>query len=225
MTDYPILYSFRRCPYAMRARLAILVTGIEVELREVVLKDKAPAFLVASPTATVPCLVKESGHVIDESIDIMLWALEQADPQLWLVPEQGNLQEVQDLIRANDGPFKCHLDRYKYDTRFEGAVRTDERAAASEYLRKLDQKLDGRPWLFGARASIADYAILPFVRQFANTDRDWFDAQSWSPLKRWLAAFEGSDAFLSVMSKYRKWSAGDVPLIFKGDVGVFITKY
>lgn len=218
MTDRPILYSFRRCPYAMRARLALDASGIGVELREIVLRDKAPEFLATSPSATVPCL-KTQTHVIDESLDIMVWALDQSDPLQWLEPETGSKDEMLTVIAACDGPFKRHLDRYKYDTRYDDADKESERTAASQFLKQLDERLTQSQWLFGARPCMADYAILPFVRQFANAGRDWFDAQDWEALKAWLVGFEQSDRFAGVMSKYDKWQAGDVPVLFKGAVG------
>ena len=213
MSDLPILYSFRRCPYAIRARLAIAISRQTVELREIVLRDKAPAFLETSPSATVPCL-KIDDTVIDESLDVMLWALEQADPEGWLQPQGDDRQVMFDLITACDGPFKHHLDRYKYDTRYEGADKQAERRLASAFLSELDVRLQGQAWLCGDRASLADYAILPFVRQFANADRDWFDAQDWTGLKTWLVAFESSHRFQAVMAKWPKWQSGDTPTLF-----------
>ncbi len=213
MTDRPILYSFRRCPYAMRARLAVAVSGVEVELREIVLRDKAPEFLETSPSATVPCL-KADDVIIDESLDIMLWALEQADPQDWLDPETGDKDGMLGLIAECDGPFKRHLDRYKYDTRYDDADKVDERSAASEFLKKLDTQLAQSDWLFGSRPCLADYAILPFVRQFANAGRDWFDTQDWTALHAWLVRFEQSDRFAHIMPKFAKWHAGDASVLF-----------
>ncbi|PVB60789.1 glutathione S-transferase [Labrenzia sp. 011] len=213
MSEYPILYSFRRCPYAMRARLAIACSGRTVELREVLLRDKAPEFLATSPTATVPCL-RDGERVLDESLDIMLWALGDNDPEGWLLPEGGDRTGMSDLIGICDGPFKHHLDRYKYDTRYPDADREEERALASVFLRQLEDRLTAGPWLFGARSSLADFAILPFVRQFANTDRDWFEAESWPGLKTWLGAFEVSDRFRAIMHKWPAWQAGDDPILF-----------
>jgi glutathione S-transferase len=213
MTDQPILYSFRRCPYAMRARLALLSSGLTVELREIVLRDKASEFLETSPSATVPCL-KSGTQVIDESLDIMVWALEQSDPDNWLKPETGSLNEMRALIATCDGPFKTNLDRYKYDTRYADADKASERSAASEFLKELDRRLDGSAWLFGARPCLADFAILPFVRQFANADRDWFDSQDWENLKTWLVNFEKSDRFAAIMPKFSKWENGDTPVLF-----------
>lgn len=213
MNDLPVFYSFRRCPYAIRARLAIASSGRPVELREIVLRDKAPEFLQVSPSATVPCL-KAGDEVIDESWDIMLWALEFADPDNWLQSEQGTMAEMQELVLQCDGPFKSHLDRYKYHVRFEDADREEERALAAMFLTKLDERLRRDPWLFGGAASLADYAILPFVRQFANADRAWFDAQDWKPLRKWLESFESSGTFQAVMPKWAKWVSGDTPVRF-----------
>jgi len=214
MTELPILYSFRRCPYAMRARLAVMASGVETELREIVLRDKAPAFLEASPSATVPCLVEADGTVLDESLDIMLWALERNDPEGWLPPEEARRQEQMALIETIDGPFKRHLDRYKYSTRFEDADRETEQVAAAAYVTDLENRLASDPWLSGETPGLADFAILPFIRQFANTDRDWFDQQSWSGVLRWLRRFETSDRFTAIMGKYPKWTEGDPMTLF-----------
>lgn len=200
----PILYSFRRCPYAMRARLAIASAGVQVELREILLRDKAPQFLDASPSGTVPCLVNEA-TIIDESRDIMVWALSQSDPDRWLdMPQDG--WSMMDTI---EGPFKTALDRYKYSSRYQDADKTGERTKAATYLYDLDKRLRGQDWLFGATASLADMAILPFVRQFAMTDKAWFDAQPWPQLSRWLETFLTSAALQAVMSKYPVWKDGD----------------
>lgn len=213
MSELPVLYSFRRCPYAIRARLAIASSGRPVELREIVLRDKAPEFLEASPSATVPCL-KTDDKVIDESWDIMLWALEFADPDNWLQPEQATMADMRELVLQCDGPFKSHLDRYKYDVRYADADREEERARAGVFLEELDERLTRGPWLFGGSASLADYAILPFVRQFANADRAWFDAQDWGKLRSWLESFESSGAFQAVMPKWTRWVSGDKPVRF-----------
>jgi glutathione S-transferase len=212
----PVLYSFRRCPYAIRARLSIAASGEQVELREVLLRDKAPAFLETSPSATVPCL-KSGETVIDESLEIMLWALQRSDPENWLRPEDGDLDEMLTLIADCDGPFKRHLDRYKYDTRYPDSDRETERAGAAEFLWRLESRLAKTPWLFGGKASLADFAILPFVRQFANSDRSWFDSQDWTFLKDWLEAFENSPRFQSVMPKWSPWKAGDAPVVFPSE--------
>jgi glutathione S-transferase len=207
----PILYSFRRCPYAMRARLALASAGVRVELREVVLRDKPAAFLATSPSATVPCL-KTGETVIDESLDIMLWALARHDPEsLLAMPDEGHR-----LITTTDGPFKTALDRYKYHTRYDDADREAERAKASTHLETLNAQLAGQDWLFGAAPRLADLAILPFIRQFAMTDKTWFDAQDWPDLHRWLAAFLASSRLKAIMTKYPQWHEGDAPTLFSG---------
>lgn len=205
----PILWSFRRCPYAMRARLALAAAGAQVELREVILRDKPQAFLETSPTATVPCL--DTGEaIIDESLDIMLWALRNNDPERWLeMPPQGH-----DLIDENDGPFKTALDRYKYASRHPEADSEAERGKASAFLMQLDGFLRGRAFLFGSRVSLADMAILPFVRQFAHVDLDWFSGQPWPEARRWLEAFKSSERFTAIMEKYPQWHPGAPGIAF-----------
>lgn len=205
----PVLWSFRRCPYAMRARLAIASSGQTVALREVVLRDKPPAFLAASPSATVPCLETDAG-AIDESLDIMLWALGQGDPQGWLdMPEAGR-----GLIDTCDGPFKQALDLYKYASRHPDSEPIAHRTQATEFLRDLDARLGASDYLLGDRATLADMAILPFVRQFAHTDLDWFAAQPWPDLLSWLNQFKASGPFGAIMHKYPQWRDGDALATF-----------
>ncbi|GAA6208862.1 glutathione S-transferase [Cognatishimia sp. WU-CL00825] len=204
----PILYSFRRCPYAMRARLAIAVSGIQVELREILLRDKAPEFLATSPSGTVPCL-KTSDQVIDESLDVMKWALAQHDPQGWLeMPSAGH-----DLIAQADGPFKQALDHTKYAVRHPDKNAEEERAKAHVFLHELNSQLT-QAYLYKDTPTLADMAILPFVRQFANVDKARFDAEPWSNLSRWLAAFTASERFADIMRKYPMWQADDAPTLF-----------
>lgn len=207
--DLPILYSFRRCPYAMRARFALQVSNTVCELREVVLKDKPQAMLDASPKGTVPVLIKTDGEVIDESIDVMLWSLEKSDPQHWLNPERGKLDDMLALINEFDETFKPNLDRYKYPNRFDNADPETARAEAAEYLQSITASLDNDCYLFGNRPSFADMALSPFVRQFANTDREWFDRQPWPAIQRWLDSILSSELFAAIMQKYPKWLAGD----------------
>lgn len=203
----PILYSFRRCPYAMRARLAVQSAGIETELREIFLRDKAPEFLRTSPKRTVPVLAV-GDRVIEESRDIMLWALSENDPDNWLEMPP----DAYDWIDAADGPFKEALDRYKYAPRY-GTDPIAERERGADFLRKLDRQLTNKS-LFGPKPSMADRAIQPFVRQFASTDRKWFDAQPWPNVQRWLAEFLDSLEFAGTMAKYPVWKAGDPITIF-----------
>jgi len=190
----------------MRARLALDVSGSVVTLREVRLRAKPQAFLDISPSATVPCLQTAQG-VIDESLDIMLWALARHDPEGWLVmPDAG-----QDWIARADGPFKSALDRTKYPNRHPGSDPLAARAQAAAFLGDLDAALDD--WIFDA-PSLADMAILPFVRQFAMIDRAWFDAQPWPDLRRWLDRFLASPALARIMVRLDPWAPGDPPVQF-----------
>ena len=207
----PILYSFRRCPYAIRARLALASGQQSVELREVVLREKPDEFLAASPSATVPCLVDDK-VVLDESLDIMVWALKRNDPEGWLnMSEEGWA-----WIEQCDGPFKSALDRTKYSSRYPDCDPGEQRALASQFLSDVELQLGD--WLFGV-PTVADFAILPFVRQFAFIDKAWFDAQPWPKLQFWLQAFLASDRFLSIMDKYPKWTNGDDPVPFPTGIG------
>lgn len=210
----PILYSFRRCPYAMRARLAIAVSGQRCELREIVLRDKPADLLLASPKGTVPVLVDVDGTVIDQSLDIMLWALERQDPQSWLHPPDGDTPAMMSLIASNDGQFKHHLDRTKYPERYAGSDASASRAQAARLLDALETRLHAQPWLFGDRACLADMAIVPFVRQFAHIDKAWFASQPWPGLQAWLDAVISSTLFEHVLQKFPRWSPDSPGLPF-----------
>ena len=205
MGALPVLYSFRRCPYAMRARLALAISGEAYEHREIVLRNKPAAMLAASPKGTVPVLVFPGGEVLDESLDVMRWALARKDPAHWLAPPHGSLDAMLALIAASDGAFKRHLDRYKYPNRYPEESGSD----AALWLAQLETQLDGG-WLFGAQPSLADMAILPFIRQFAHTDAGWFAAQPWPRLQHWLAGFEASALYNSVMQKHAPWEPAAV---------------
>ena len=194
-----VLYSFRRCPYAMRARMALHVSGLAYEHREVVLRDKPAAMLEVSPKGTVPVFVTAEGEVLEESLDIMHHALAQNDPEGWLG------RDDRALIAANDGPFKHHLDRYKYATRYEGADPDRQCAAAVGILAQLDRRLASSRYLCGDERGFADISIFPFVRQFANHDRERFDASPLAHLRKWLDGLIGSDLFTTVMVKHRQW--------------------
>jgi len=203
----PVLYSFRRCPYAMRARLALAVSGARLELREVKLSAKPEAMLEASPKGTVPVLVQTDGTVIDESLDIMHWALAQADPEHWLERDDPA------LIAECDGPFKHALDRYKYPDR-HGIDPAEHRDRGILFLRQLDDRLSGAGQLCGSTRGLADAAIMPFVRQFASVDPDWFAAQNLPHLKPWLERHLASPLFAAIMQRYAPWSPGDAPVAF-----------
>ncbi len=195
MADLPLLYSFRRCPYAMRARMALLVAATPVAIHEIKLRDKPPAMVAASAKATVPVLVLRDGAVLDESLDIMAWALAQSDPEGWLA--RGDAA----LVGANDGAFKHHLDRYKYADR-HGSDRHGHRAAGLAMLMALESRLATTSHLCGDQRGLADIAIMPFVRQFAATDRAWFAAQPLPRLQAWLAQLEASALFAAAMARY-----------------------
>ena len=206
----PVLYSFRRCPYAMRARLALHVSGAAYEHREVVLKNKPAHMLSLSPKGTVPVLWLRSAagdQVLEQSLDIMLWALRDQDPLGWLPASDAGIADVMALIAHNDGPFKRQLDRYKYPNRSGLASGLADRDEAALWLHTLDARLGAQPFLAGEHFGLADAAIAPFVRQYAHTDPAWFAAQRWGPLAAWLAAFEGSALFESVMHKHAPWQA------------------
>ena len=204
----PILYSFRRCPYAMRARMALLASGTVCELREIVLRGKPQELFAASPKGTVPVLVLLNGTVIEESLDIMLWALERNDPEHWLTPEHGELDDMRQLIAQCDGDFKFHLNRYKYPNRYDHVDALEHRAAGADFLLMLESRLAHWPYIFGSRPALADIAIFPFVRQFAQTDQAWFDAHPWPHLIRWLSTLLDSALFSSVMHKFNPWEPG-----------------
>ena len=211
----PIFYSFRRCPYAMRARLALLVSRRRCVLREVILRDKPLEMVALSPKATVPVLFLSDARVLEESLDIMFWALGCDDPLQWLTPEEGCLQDMKDLIALNDGPFKEHLDRYKYATRYEeGTDPVYHRNEGIKLLSLLNSRLGRQLHLFGNRPALADYAIFPFVRQFANTDRDWFDSQPLPILQTWLEGYLKSPLFEDIMIKWPVWSPSDKDTLF-----------
>jgi glutathione S-transferase len=202
MSMKTILYSFRRCPYAMRARLALTSAAIPLEHREILLRDKPSEMLKASPKGTVPVLVTD-GKVIDESLDIMLWALSQNDPEHWLdVPPAAHT-----LIAEADGRFKSALDTYKYASRFPEIDATENRTNASVFLFQINGMLRDTAYLNGTSPSLADMAIAPFVRQFAHVDLDWFNAQPWPNLARWLSDFKASERFLTIMAKHPVWSS------------------
>ncbi|WP_026091128.1 glutathione S-transferase [Blastomonas sp. AAP53] len=207
MTALPILYSFRRCPFAMRARMALLVSGQAVELREILLRAKPDAMLQASPKGTVPVLVLNDGTVIDQSFDIMRWALGRNDPEGWL---QGDDSA---LLATFDGAFKHHLDRYKYPSRYDEEPLA-HRAAGVALLELLNERLGASAFLCGDRRTLADIALFPFIRQFAATDQPWFDAQPLVHVQAWLAGLIASDLFDRAMLRLPPWQPGDALTVF-----------
>lgn len=200
----PVLYSFRRCPFAMRARLALVVSGVTCVWREVKLSAKPAAMLAASPKGTVPVLVLPDGTVIDESLDIMRWALLQHDPEGWLE------RDDPEWVARNDGAFKHDLDRYKYPER-HGSDALAHRQKGLDFLRAIDERLASAGQLCGSARGLADAAILPFVRQFAAVDREWFAAQSLPHLQVWLAGHLEAALFQKIMLRSAPWAPGDPP--------------
>lgn len=202
----PVLYSFRRCPYAIRARMTLLYSGIPVELREIVLRAKPREFIACSPKATVPVLVLGDNSVLEESLDIMHWALERNDPNAWL---DTDIPTAQALIETNDGTFKRNLDAYKYSNQHPQKTVEEHRAAGEAFLRELDALLREQAYLRGPRITYVDVAIAPFVRQFAHVDFEWFQAAPFGALQDWLQRFKESDLFVAAMKKYAVWQPGN----------------
>lgn len=201
----PVLYSFRRCPYAIRARMALHYAGIAVSVREVALRDKPLSLRAASPKATVPVLLLPDGQVIDESRAIMGWALHQNDPAGWL--QAGAAGAAQDWVERNDRDFKPLLDAYKYPGRAGQQEWSDPRArACAEYIEPLERQLGGARFLFGDTPSWADVALFPFVRQFAMVDAAWFAAAPLPAAQAWLRHWLDSALFSAVMHKHALWS-------------------
>ena len=211
----PILYSFRRCPYAIRARMAIYYSGFTVELREVELSQKPQEMLEHSPKGTVPVLILATGEVIEESREVMQMALTFHDPEGWLTGfDDRELQLGEELIQENDGPFKEHLDHYKYSNRFPGNRMEYHRSRGKDFLQKLEERLENQPCLLGQGLSVADVAIFPFIRQFAFVDKDWFHQLPFPNLQEWFEGLLRSPLYLNVMEKNKPWVSGMEPLLF-----------
>ncbi len=205
MTDR-VLYSFRRCPFAMRARMALVVSKTRCELREVKLSDKPQAMLAISPKATVPVLVHSDGGFLEESLDIMRWSLGHTDPEGWLE------REDKELLAENDGPFKHALDHYKYPTRYDDCDPIPHRDRGEEFLARLDARIAGQGQLCGEQRGFTDVAIFPFIRQFANHDRKWFDALDLPHVQEWLTGHLESSLFKTAMQREKPWQEGDTPV-------------
>ena len=206
------LYSFRRCPYAMRARLGLLFAGFQVELREIVLRNKPAQMLAISPKGTVPVLQLVDGTVIEESREIMEWALAQQDPHGLLdIKVQ---QQASALIEQNDNEFKQWLDRYKYADRHPEMTQLEYRQRGEVFLQALEDLLAHNQFLLGDKTSVADIGIMPFVRQFAHVDRDVFYRLPYPNLQRWLQHWLEHPAFLQAMIKFKPWQEGDEEVVF-----------
>jgi len=203
MTEH-ILYSFRRCPYAIRARMALAYTNIHCELRELMLKDKPADMLKHSAKGTVPVLITDTGQVIDESLDVMLWALAQHDPDDWLHKQSKSLE----LIYTNDQIFKPLLDRYKYADRHPELNESEHRALTLPYVESLNKSLKDHQFLTGKQVALADIALFPFIRQYALVNKEWFDLLTLTHLQQWLDYFLNSPLFNQVMKKYQLYNQG-----------------
>lgn len=216
LPETPVLYSFRRCPYAMRARLGIVASGLIVELREILLRDKPEHMLNLSPKGTVPVLWLCDGTVIDESLDVMLWALQQSDPLGWLDLNEQQTRQTDDLVAQLDGPFKHHLDRYKYANRYEDCDALTHRQACVDILRTWDGLIASNGgWLVDQRERFVDYALLPFVRQFRVADETFFDEEpTLGALRQWLFNYLESPKFRAIMPKLKPWQPGDAAVLF-----------
>jgi glutathione S-transferase len=214
-TRLPILYSFRRCPYAIRARLALHASGIGYELREVDLRNKPACMLAASPKGSVPVLVLSGSRVIDESWDIMQWALQQHDPENRLGTSKRHVDAALPLVHSNDNTFKASLDRYKYADRHPEHPQTHYRSQGEPFLQQLEMRLQATAYLLGNTPSIADMAIFPFIRQFAGVDQDWFDQSPYPGLRNWAEALTHSAMFKAVMQKHPVWNSRDKPVVIR----------
>ncbi len=205
-TASPVLYSFRRCPYAMRARMAIDYSETSIEHREILLKDKPNAMLEVSPKGTVPVLVLPEGKVIDESRDVMMWALGVNDSQHWYHGLNTSQQEsIQGWIDRCDYEFKPWLDKYKYAVGYPEQPPEFYRQQGEAFLNELEQALTDQQFLMGAEQTLADNALFPFVRQFAHVDKPWFDQSPYPRLQTWLKYFLSSKRFLRIMKKHPVW--------------------
>jgi len=187
--------------------MGLKVSGLEYEHREVLLRDKPASMLSASPKGTVPIFIQSNGNVIDESLSLLNFALKHSDPLGWLDCDK---TEAESLIDENDGPFKHHLDRYKYASRYDdnamrGDVNIEHREQAEKTITNYEDRLEGQPYLLGKNQTIADIAIFPFIRQFANTNRNWWDIAPYPATRNWLEKHVNSDIFLTIMEKFPLW--------------------
>ena len=210
--NLPILYSFRRCPYAMRARMAIHISDQRCEIREVLLRDKPPSMLQYSAKGTVPVLILQDGKVIDESLDVIDWALNLNDPDDW--QRSKDKEKTKELIKINDGEFKYHLDRYKYSKRYDNEDPEFHRKKCLKFIESINNELNNSEYIFDDNISYADIVLLPFIRQFRIADIEWFDSLPYDNLKKWLSSFLNSSLLNSIMKKYDLWKEGDKSIVF-----------
>ncbi len=209
---HPVLYSFRRCPYCMRAHMALKVSAQTVELREVELSNMPEEALSVSEHETVPVLVLPDGKVIDESWDIVKWALQQNDPDNWLGTDNEFLLDSEILIETNDFSFKEDLDHYKYADRYPEHSADYYRHACEEFIEELEDMLNDNTFLLSDRITMADIGVFPFVRQFSLVDKEWFEQSRYVRVKAWLDKLIDSELFQDVFQKHELWKSGDSPI-------------
>ncbi|MGR0280413.1 glutathione S-transferase [Marinomonas dokdonensis] len=214
----PVLYSFRRCPYAIRARYCLALLQVPVALREVVLKDKPAQLLALGGRTTVPQLIDTDGRRYEESADIMHFALSQSKLenrvlQLWPTDSRLNFK-IHAWINYNDNHFKYWLDRYKYADRYPEHSEEHYRSKACVFLHRLNERLNQQSFLLGEEISLADIAVFPFIRQFSGVDATWFNNSEYDAVKAWLKRFLDSKVFELVMKKYQPWQSGQEEIVF-----------
>ena len=197
--EKPLLFSYRRCPYAMRARMALLSCGIDFDIFEISLKDKPKQMIEISPKGTVPVFVYKD-LVLDESIDIMNWATEQKNNTSIKI-NPNDLAIIKTLIKSNDGEFKNKLDLYKYTSNKEASLKIRYRKECEVYIRNINERLETHKYLLSNKFGYLDMAIFPFIRQFFNVDLKWFEEASYNNLKNWVERISISDLFIQVMKK------------------------
>ena len=214
-SDLPILYSLRRCPYAMRGRMGIALSQQKVLLREIVTKDKPSELLASSPKGTVPVLVLPNGQIIEQSIEVMNWALQQNDPQDLLRSNNPTLSEqVQQLIKTNDDDFIGHLEKYRASVRYRNVDTEQRRRACEGFISELESKLAQHEYLFGDTPSLADFAVMPFVSQFVRVEKKWFVQSEYQNVGRWLRAHLDSKLYTQVMKQYPLWNETKQDCVF-----------
>ncbi len=208
MFNTPILYSFRRCPYCMRAHMALKYARLNIILREVALSDLPADVLAVSPHATVPLLVISENEYMDESWDIVKWAIQQSDPENWLGENNEYLKEAEMLVETNDYSFKDDLDHYKYAGRFPEQPMAYYRQRGEEFVEELNEMLKQNNFLLAEHITVADIAIFPFIRQFSMVDKGWFDKAPYPELQRWLDFMLDTEWFSEAFKKYEIWKPG-----------------
>ena len=211
----PVLYSLRNCPYAMRARLAIYASGQLVQLRDLVLSDKPPEMLIESPKGTVPVLVTVDNEVVDESLAIMLWAFSQSDPADYLNKnDETSLTEMFSIISRFDNEFKRHLEKYRCSKRYHEPSLDEDRQKCEYYLAELELRLRKHQYLMSDTPSLTDLALMPYVRQFARVERQWYLQSPYPKLRQWLNGYLQSRMFSKVMAKHPLWLEAKEEVIF-----------